>query len=149
MLSKVEGRVKRKHADASFGERSSAYRRGVDDEFGLAALAPLVEGTRRGLYAYVRGQAAPVARDEAAASAGISRKLAAFHLDKLVAAGLLEAGRDVPGGQGRLGPPPQSYWAPAVRRGVSAPPRRYELAAQILVEAVEADRTGKPVRAAA
>src|SRR4051812_25312696 len=110
MLVKIGGRVKRKHEHASFGKRSSAYRCGVDDEFGLAALAPLAEGTRRELYAYVRAQAAPVTRDEAAEFAGISRKLAAFHLDKLVAAGLLEAGREVPGAQRRLGRPPKSYW---------------------------------------
>lgn len=150
MLAKVEERVKRKHVDAPFGKRSSSYRCGVDDEFGLAALAPLADGTRRELYAYVRAQAAPVTRDEAAASAGISRKLAAFHLDKLVAAGLLEAGREVAGGQGRLGRPPKSYWPSAVGLEVSVPARRYELAAQILVDAVEAaDRSGKPVRDAA
>jgi predicted ArsR family transcriptional regulator len=122
----------------------------VDEEFGLAALAPLADGTRRELYAYVRQQARPVIRDEAAAYLGISRKLAAFHLDKLVAAGLLEAGREVSPGEGRLGRPRKSYRPSAVQLEVSVPPRRYVLAAEILLDAVDAaDRTGKPVREAA
>jgi predicted ArsR family transcriptional regulator len=122
----------------------------VDEEFGLAALAPLAEGTRRELYAYVRRQARPVTRDEAAAELGISRKLAAFHLDKLVTAGLLETGREVSTGERRLGRPPKSYRPSAVQLEVSVPPRRYELAAEILLAAVDAaDRTGKPVREAA
>jgi predicted ArsR family transcriptional regulator len=122
----------------------------MDEELELEALAALAEGTRRELYAYVRQQARPVTRDQAAAHVGISRKLAAFHLDKLVTVGLLEAGREVRGEQGRLGRPPKSYRPSAIGLEVSVPPRRYELAARILLEAVEvADRTGKPVREAA
>jgi len=57
----------------------------------LATLAVLSEEMRWRLYALVRAAHRPVSREEAAASTGISRKLAAFHLDKLVSAGLLRA----------------------------------------------------------
>ena len=48
--------------------------------------------------------AGPDSRDEAAAAVGISRKLAAFHLDKLVAAGRLEAGFALAGRAAARGP---------------------------------------------
>ena len=38
-----------------------------------------------------RGRRDPLSRDEAASALGISRELAAFHLDRLLRAGLLEA----------------------------------------------------------
>ena len=41
------------------------------------------------LYLIVRSHERPVSRDEAAPAASISRKLAAFHLDKLADRGLL------------------------------------------------------------
>ena len=60
--------------------RCPAYRVGaLDDDL------------RRRMYAYCRRAGHSVTRDEAAAHVGISRKLAAFHLDKLVDAGLLWA----------------------------------------------------------
>jgi predicted ArsR family transcriptional regulator len=46
---------------------------------------------RRSLYLYVAGQNRDVSRDEAAAAVGVTRGLAAFHLDKLVEEGLLAA----------------------------------------------------------
>ncbi|MBO0786733.1 MAG: helix-turn-helix transcriptional regulator, partial [Actinobacteria bacterium] len=55
------------------------------------AVAVLGEPARRALYEYVAGQGRPVSRDEAAAATGVKRATAAFHLDRLVAAGLLEA----------------------------------------------------------
>src|SRR5205814_6965297 len=52
----------------------------------LTTLAVLTEEMRWRLYSFVRAAHRPVSREEAAASTGISRKLAAFHLDKLVGA---------------------------------------------------------------
>src|SRR6476661_2344927 len=69
----------------------------------IAAAAVLAEPVRRALYEHVADRDAPVDRDEAAAATGIGRPLAAFHLDRLVAAGLLEveyrrrSGRTGPG----------------------------------------------------
>ena len=77
----------------------------------------------RALYAYVRSAAAPVTREAAAEAVGISRKLAAFHLDKLVEAGLLEAGtrtaQRAPRRPGAQGVPP----GPRADRGLRATAR--------------------------
>ena len=54
----------------------------------IRAVAALDDEFRRGMYAFIRKARRPVTREEAAASVGISRKLAAFHLDKLVEADL-------------------------------------------------------------
>ena len=56
----------------------------------IAAIGLLADELRQRLYRFVASQPGPVTRDQAAAAVGISRKLAAFHLDKLAAAGLLE-----------------------------------------------------------
>jgi DNA-binding transcriptional ArsR family regulator len=58
---------------------------------GLDALAALGEPTRRALYGFVTAQDRPVSRDEAAAATGTKRATAAFHLERLVEDGLLEA----------------------------------------------------------
>ncbi len=58
----------------------------------LAAVALLDEPVRRRLYEWVVAQGKPVGREEAARTLGITRSLAAFHLDRLTEAGLLEAG---------------------------------------------------------
>src|SRR5690349_24308385 len=67
----------------------------------------------------------------------MSRKLAAFHLDKLVEAGLLtaryEAPPDRPRGRGRA---PKVYVTVGDGLAVTVPPRRYELIAEILADAM-------------
>ncbi len=69
----------------------------------VGAIALLDEPKRRRLYEYVAESDEPVGRDQAAAALGISRELAAFHLDRLVEGGLLEteyrrrSGRGGPG----------------------------------------------------
>ncbi len=75
-----------------------------------------------------------VGRDEVAAELGVGRTLAAFHLDKLVEAGLLEASF-VRGPQG--GRPAKLYCRSAAEVAVSLPPRSYVDAAELLAEAVE------------
>jgi predicted ArsR family transcriptional regulator len=84
-------------------------------------------------------------RDEAAAAAGIGRALAVYHLDKLVESGLLAATYQRPAG--RSGPGagrPAKLYARADREfAVTVPPRSYELAARLLVQAVEADASGQ------
>lgn len=120
---------------------------------GLDPIAPLAEPVRRRLYEFVVAQGAPVDRDEAAAGAGVARPLAAFHLDRLAEAGLLDV--EYRRRSGRVGPGagrPAKFYRRASRPdiAVSLPPRDYNLAARILADAVD-DRSGdrQPVLEAA
>lgn len=88
-------------------------------------------------------------RDEAAASVGISRKLAAFHLDKLVAAGLLRARYAAPQGIRRVGRRPKVYEPTTTHFRISIPERRPDLLAEIMLDAVGTERPGEGARAAA
>jgi predicted ArsR family transcriptional regulator len=113
----------------------------VDDVESVGALA---EPVRRALYRWVVAQAEPVSRDQAAAGAAVPRHTAKFHLDKLVADGLLATefrrltGRRGPG----AGRPAKLYRRSARQVSVTLPPRQYELAAQIMAAAL--DRGGAP-----
>jgi predicted ArsR family transcriptional regulator len=93
---------------------------------------------RRALYELVLRRGGPVTREEAAEEIGISRGLAAFHLDKLVEAGLLSASYEAPEPRGR-GRTPKVYRATGCEIGVSLPDRRYDLMGEILAEAIDAD----------
>ncbi len=105
------------------------------DRWDVAAL--LVDGSRRALYDYVRRQHRPVGREEAADATGMSRGLAAFHLDKLVEVGVLAARYQPPAGQPRgRGRSPKVYEAVTDGLSVTIPERRYELIAEILADAV-------------
>jgi predicted ArsR family transcriptional regulator len=107
----------------------------------LASLSSLDDPLRRRLYEVVTSQPGPVSRDEAASAAGIGRALAVYHLDKLVESGLLTASYQRP--PGRSGPgagrPAKMYARSDREFAVTVPPREYELAARLLVQAVEAD----------
>jgi predicted ArsR family transcriptional regulator len=111
----------------------------------LAALSSLDDPVRRRLYEVVTQRAGPVSRDEAAAAAGIGRALAVYHLDKLVESGLLTAFYRRPAG--RTGPGagrPAKLYARSDREfAVTVPPREYELAARLLVQVVDSDRSGR------
>ncbi len=104
----------------------------------FAAVALLDEPTRRRLYEYVIERDA-VGRDAAAEGVGISRELAAFHLDKLVEGGLLETtfrrltGRSGPG----AGRPAKLYSRSGHDITVSLPERHYELPAEVFAEGLE------------
>ncbi|MEV0590810.1 helix-turn-helix transcriptional regulator [Nonomuraea cavernae] len=104
----------------------------------LDALALLHDPVRRSLYDVVAASGGDVGRGEAAESAGISRTLAAHHLDKLVEAGLLESGLRP---QERRGPgsgrPAKVYRRAAGERSVSLPPRDYQGLASVLAGVVE------------
>jgi predicted ArsR family transcriptional regulator len=105
----------------------------------IEAIAVLRDPVRRRLYAYVGAQDHEVGRNEAAEAAGVQRTLAAFHLDKLVEAGLLETvsrrltGRSGPG----AGRPAKLYRRTRSEIGVSVPPRDYRTAASLLAAAAE------------
>jgi len=115
----------------------------------LATLAVLSEEMRWRLYALVRAAHRPVSREEAAASTGISRKLAAFHLDKLVAAGLLRARYDAPLGPRRVGRTPKTYEPSGADIAISIPARHHDVLADILIDAVRAGASGEDPRSAA
>lgn len=104
----------------------------------LAAVALLAEPVRRRLYEYVRDRHSPVGRDEAAEAAGISRKLAAFHLDRLADVGLLTV--DYRRLSGRVGPgagrPAKLYDVSPRRFSVTVPKTGYALAAAIMAAAL-------------
>lgn len=110
----------------------------------LAGLSSLDDPVRQRLYQYIAACDDPVARDDAAAAAGISRTLAAYHLDKLAEAGILSvsyarpAGRSGPG----AGRPAKRYARTRNELSVSVPPRNYGLLADLLVTAMIADRDG-------
>lgn len=112
----------------------------------LEALAALLEPNRRQLYRYVEHRAAAVSRDEAAEALGISRSLAAFHLDKLVGVGLLEteyrrlSGRSGPG----AGRTSKLYRRSRDQVAMSLPPRDYELLARLLAETATSDGRRDP-----
>jgi len=105
----------------------------------IDAVAALAEPTRRALYERVAASTEPVGRDDAALAAGISRELAAFHLDRLVEAGLLEtefrrrSGRTGPG----AGRPAKLYRRAARDFTVSLPARQYERAADLMATALQ------------
>jgi predicted ArsR family transcriptional regulator len=113
-------------------------------------VALLAEPHRWAIYreALRRGE---IGRDAAARAVGISRSLAAFHLDRLADAGLLEVGfRRLSGRTGPGAGRPAKVYRPSERDiSVSLPPRDYELAARILAEAVGAGPGGAPVVRAA
>jgi predicted ArsR family transcriptional regulator len=110
----------------------------VADRWDVAAV--LVDASRRALYDFVRRRDRPVGRDEAAEATGMSRGLAAFHLDKLVGAGLLAARYETPPGQPRgRGRAPKVYQAVGDGLDVTVPARRYRLIAEILADAVASE----------
>jgi predicted ArsR family transcriptional regulator len=115
---------------------------GYEDRGAVAAVAALDDDLRAALHAFVREAHRPVTREEAAEAVGISRKLAAFHLDKLVAAGLLDVST-AEAGQRRVGRAPRVY-APSRREvAVSVPARDHGMLAEILVGAVVEERDGE------
>lgn len=116
---------------------------------GVEAVSVLADELRRRMYGFIRRAHRPVTREEAAADAGISVKLAAFHLDKLVAAGLLRAGYGSPGKAPRVGRRPKVYEPAGNDIRVSIPERRPDVLAEILVDAVLDQRPDEDARAAA
>jgi predicted ArsR family transcriptional regulator len=118
----------------------------TDEDFAarVAGIALLHDPIRRALYDAVRAAPDGLGREQAAERAGVARNLAAFHLDKLVDAGLLDVeqrrlnGRTGPG----AGRPAKVYRRSATEVEVSLPPREYDLAASLLAAAIEATSPG-------
>jgi predicted ArsR family transcriptional regulator len=107
------------------------------DVVGIAALA---DPLRRRLYRYVARSTDPVGREAAADAVGIAVHTAKFHLDRMVADGLLEVeyrrltGRSGPG----AGRPAKLYRRAARDFAVSVPARHYDLLSDVLADAAQA-----------
>jgi predicted ArsR family transcriptional regulator len=117
----------------------------------VAGVGALVEPARRALYQYVVGQPDAVSREQAAEAVELPLHSAKFHLDRLVAEGLLEVefrrltGRTGPG----AGRPSKLYRRSARQLSVSLPERRYDLAGEVLAAAIDmAERDGVSTTAA-
>lgn len=118
------------------------------DRDAVAAIAALDDDVRRALFEHVRAAGRPVTRDDAAGAVGVSRNLAAFHLDKLVDLGLLRSG--FAGGRARrVGRAPRQYEPTNTEISVQVPARSPELLAAILVDVLADTAADDPARAAA
>lgn len=109
----------------------------------------LADPVRRAIYAHVARAADAVSRDAAASATGVNRALAAFHLERLLEAGLLVAeyrrlsGRAGPG----AGRPSKLYRRSDVEVDMSIPPRRYrDLAGRLAATLAEEDPSSGAVQ---
>jgi predicted ArsR family transcriptional regulator len=119
-----------------------------DLEQRISRIAALDQPLRRDLYRLLSERNGWVTRDEAADALEVPRSVAAFHLDKLAAAGVVETtflrttGRTGPG----AGRPAKVYRRGTAEVAASVPDRRYDLAGSLLATAIaESERTGAPV----
>lgn len=112
---------------------------GAQTERDIERLATaLGDPTRRKIFFFVREAGVLVGKDEVAEAIGIERRLAAFHLDKLVEQGFLRAefqrrtGRTGPG----AGRPAKLYALTESEVSVSLPERHYDLLAELLLRSM-------------
>ncbi|GAA3538629.1 helix-turn-helix transcriptional regulator [Nocardioides daeguensis] len=121
----------------------------MDEAFGrrVARVGSLADPVRRALYRFVAEQPGAVSRDQAASGVDVPRHTAKFHLERLVEEGLLVTefrrltGRTGPG----AGRPAKLYRRSRRELSVSVPSRRYDLAGQVLADAVERTLAGMPM----
>jgi predicted ArsR family transcriptional regulator len=114
----------------------------------ISGIAALDQPLRRDLYRLLSERDDWVTRDEAGDALGVPRSVAAFHLDKLAAAGVVEvsfertSGRTGPG----AGRPSKRYRRAEDEVAASVPDRHYDLAGSLLATAIaESERTGAPI----
>ncbi|ACU71554.1 putative transcriptional regulator [Catenulispora acidiphila DSM 44928] len=115
----------------------------------VESVAVLTDGQRRRVFGFVRRARRPVTREEVAADSGVSVKLAAFHLDKLVEAGLLRTRYETPAGVRKVGRRPKVYEPTGTDIHISIPERRPDVIAEILIDAVLTEHQEGSARAAA
>lgn len=111
----------------------------------LKKLTLLSDEIRRRLYEFIATHSDSVTREDVATAIGISRSLAAYHLDKLADGGLLEVtfartnGKTGPGS----GRPAKRYSRSRRELAVNVPPRNYSLLAKLLATAADAVPSGE------
>lgn len=118
---------------------------GATFEHRLRAIGALADPLRRRVYEAVARSAEPLGHDAVAATLGVPRSTAAFHLNRLAAEGLLSVefrrlGERTGPGQGR---PAKVYRRSDDDLAVELPRRLYELAGRIMARAIavaDADR---------
>jgi predicted ArsR family transcriptional regulator len=111
----------------------------------IVRLCLLDDPARWAAYLAVRTAGRPLTRAEVADEAGVSVRLAAFHLEKLLSEGFLEATYERDESSVGVGHPAKRYRPTGLELEVSIPPRRYDLAAEMLAEALEADSPDSPL----
>lgn len=113
----------------------------------VTTLGTLADPVRRALYRFVSDQEGAVSREQAAEGIEVPKHTAKFHLDRLVDEGLLVTefrrltGRTGPG----AGRPAKLYRRSGREVSVSLPHRRYDLAAEVLADAIERSLDGAPM----
>ncbi|MDT7573080.1 MAG: hypothetical protein QOE05_3254 [Actinomycetota bacterium] len=126
----------------------------ADTDAQIERVSLLRDPLRRSIYRFVSRAAEPVSRDDVAGAVDASRSLVAFHLDKLVDSGMLRTsfrrltGRTGPG----AGRPAKLYERSDQQLEVSLPAREYELAAHLLLQALDSGSkagSGERLQAAA
>jgi predicted ArsR family transcriptional regulator len=121
----------------------------TEDPFGrrVTKLGALADPVRRALYRFVSEQPDAVSRDQAADGVEVPVHTAKHHLERLVEEGFLVTefrrltGRTGPG----AGRPAKLYRRSRNEVAVSVPSRRYDLAGQVLADAVERAMDGTPM----
>jgi len=114
----------------------------------IAGIAALDQPLRRDLYRVMAEADDWITRDQASDALDVPRSVAAFHLDKLADAGVVDvrfertSGRQGPG----AGRPSKLYRLAADELTASVPQRHYDLAGSLLARAIATSTdTGKPV----
>jgi predicted ArsR family transcriptional regulator len=114
----------------------------------VSRIAALDQPARRTLYRLLTDRDTWLTRDQASEAADLPRPIAAFHLDKLAEAGLVDVsyerttGRSGPG----AGRPSKLYRRRRDEVAVSVPDRHYDLAGSLLAAAIaDAAHTGAPI----
>lgn len=114
-----------------------------DLDLKIGQLTILRDRLRRSMYLFARRHPEGVTREEVARELGVSRRLAAFHLDKLADEGLVDfhyarpPGRSGPG----AGRPAKVYRAVDPDIEVSLPERRYDLMGALLTDSIAGGTT--------
>ncbi|MGX5716942.1 helix-turn-helix transcriptional regulator [Arthrobacter sp. MAHUQ-56] len=110
----------------------------------IAAVASLTDEKRLQLFEVVAASPRPVGRDEVAEVVGLPRSTVSFHLDRLVQDGLLAVEFHKP--PGRVGPgsgrPAKMYRPVGGEVGASVPDRNYDLAGELMADAIETSLSG-------
>lgn len=114
----------------------------------VASIASLDDPVRSAIFFYVAGSGGDVSRDDAAQAVAVSRRVAAFHLDRLARDGWLDVtyrrlGQRRGPGAGRTS---KLYRRSTKRASVAVPARNYELMARLLTSAVRRAHRGAALR---
>jgi predicted ArsR family transcriptional regulator len=116
----------------------------VGFEEDVELLGALVEPQRRRIYDELLKAPEPRTLSDLAAELDLGRTLTAFHINKLVTAGLIEV-LPAQSGDGRRGRPSQRYRISRREIEASVPPRRYDLVASVLLDAARTQQPGESV----